>query len=73
MTELERRVALAIKACTDKFESPVCYYVEPEARYRARDASADPDYDPWFDEPDREWELESYAIIARAAIAAMSK
>lgn len=61
-------VAAAIKKCTDDFESPVCFYVEPEARHRWEKEHPDGD---WYETPEFRDELVSYKIIARAAIAAL--
>lgn len=61
------RVAKAIKAETDKFDMPVNFYIEPEAG--ARFERDNPGKDRFLDaELD---DLESYRIIARAAIKAM--
>ncbi|UXS24197.1 hypothetical protein [Agrobacterium tumefaciens] len=61
------RVAKAIKAETDKFDMPVNLYIEPEAG--ARFERDNPGKDRFLDaELD---ELESYRLIARAAIEAV--
>lgn len=62
------RVALAIKAATDKFSSPVEFYVNREAWERHQAAHPD---DEQEDHPEIDWQLESWKIIARAAITAM--
>lgn len=61
------RVAKAIKAETDKFDMPVNLYIEPEAgsRFERDNPGKDRIFDYGYDD------LESYRIIARAAIAAM--
>lgn len=67
MTDMIERVAKAINACTDKFDAPVQFYVEDEARQRW--LKDHPDDSP--DEAGIDWKVESYKIIARAAIEAM--
>jgi hypothetical protein len=68
MSEMIDRIARAIEAETDKFDSPVHLYVEKEAK--ARWERANPEGD-WYEQPESKDELESYRIIARAAIEAM--
>ncbi len=62
------RVAKAIKAETDKFDMPVNLYIDPEAgaRFERENPGKDRFLDAELDE------LESYRIIARAALTAMS-
>lgn len=62
-------VALAIKECTDKFESPVAYYIEPEAQFRWMNANPGRNF---WDEASID-DLESYRIIARAALEAAER
>lgn len=61
------RVVKAIKAETDKFDMPVKLYIEPEAgaRFERDNPGKDRIFDSGYDD------LESYRIIARAAIQAM--
>lgn len=61
------RVAKAIKAEIDKFDMPVNLYIEPEAgaRFERDNPGKDRIFDSGYDD------LESYRIIARAAVAAM--
>lgn len=63
------KVAVALRDEACKFRDPVYCYVEGEAarRYEA----ALPDGDAYFDKPGTDWDLESWKILARAAIAAM--
>ncbi|GEM_PF-4502666 len=63
------RVAKVIKAETDRFDMPVNFYIEPEAgkRFERDNPGKDSIFDSGYDE------LESYRIIARAAIEAMLK
>lgn len=62
-------IARAIKEETDKFESPVRFYIQPEADGRWENENPNAD---WSDRPDFD-ELESYRIIARAVDAALNK
>ena len=57
--------ARALRDAANTFRSPVYLYVEPEARLRAEKDGFDP-YDEKFDAVD--WELESWKILARAAL-----
>jgi hypothetical protein len=63
-------IAKAIRDETDRFECPVRFYIEPEAKRRWE--SSNPDSD-WFDRPDPPDDLESYRIIARAAADALAR
>ncbi|WP_072389821.1 hypothetical protein [Hyphomicrobium sp. CS1GBMeth3] len=71
ISSLERvdRVAIALRDAADKFQSPVEYYVQPEARLRWEEAHPGQDFygDAAIDD------LESWRILARAAIEAMEK
>jgi hypothetical protein len=59
-------VAMAIKEAAASFQSPVRFYVEREAIHRfERD---NPDKDAYIDKPGTDWELESWRILARAAL-----
>ncbi len=57
-------VAIAIRNAAREFGSPVYAYVEPEARRRWETANPDKDS---FEQP-TDWELESWKILARAAL-----
>ncbi len=70
--ELVEAVARAIEVCTDEFESPVRYYVGREAMLRFE--KENPEKDAYSDAPHvKDWDLESWKIIARAAIEAYHK
>ena len=61
------RVAMALRACLDGFSDPVHFYVRDESRGRWLKEHPEDD----TDEIARDWELESYKIISRAAIETM--
>jgi hypothetical protein len=67
---LIRRVAEAIKACADGFSSPVRCYVEGEALRRYEQEQG---FEAAWDAQmtGRDFDMESWEIIARAAVAAM--
>jgi hypothetical protein len=64
---LVERVARALRDSARGFADPVDLYVEKEARRRAE--AANPDADTYATAQD--WGLESWMILARAAIEAM--
>ena len=70
MSQTVRAVAVALRGAAAKFNSPVFLYVEREAEIRYE--AADPVNDA-YDEANagRDWALESWEILARAAIEAM--
>lgn len=65
--DVETRVALALREEAAKFRDPVYYYVEGEYRHRLEQIGDDVDV---YSENDEE--IESWKILARAAIAAMA-
>lgn len=63
-------VAQALRKEASTFGRPVLLYVDDEARERWD--KAHPDLDSWNDGPNIDWELESWKILARAALRAQS-
>jgi hypothetical protein len=70
MSKMVDIVARAIKDETDKFDSPARLYLQPEAGHRWEKANPGKDY--YLDGPNHD-ALESYRIIAHAAIKALHK
>jgi hypothetical protein len=66
MRDLEEAVARAIEKCCGGFRRPVHFYVEGEALDRYEAANPDWHFD---DIQNKDWALESWKIIARAALA----
>lgn len=71
MTTMVEKVALAIRDEAVKFKRPVQFYVEGEALSRyEQEHGLDAAWDA--EESGKDFELESWAILARAAIEAMA-
>lgn len=64
----EARIALALKRAAREFRDPVDYYVEEE--YRHRRTKEDAAFEPEYSEAET---LESWKILARAALAEIDK
>lgn len=61
-------LAIALRDEAAKFNSPVRYYVEPQARILWD--RANPGKDSFDDGPDIDWDLESWKILVRAVLVA---
>ncbi len=68
MTEQQvEAAAKAIRDEADKFSRPVRFYVQHEAEERYKKSN------PEMDNPDVDWELESWKILARVALTAAER
>ena len=71
-TEIETEaVAKALHAAAAKFSDPVELYVARESRRRYE--GDDLDKDAWADHPEKDLDLESWKILAKAVISAMNR
>lgn len=68
MSTMIEKIARALEAEAEKFQSPVSVYVAGEAANRWEEAH--PGLVASLDRPDIDWELESWKILARAAVGA---